>query len=59
MIWIYSFAIIVAIIIPIYITETMTGIIIVAVVIAPRMIGIPEVIPKRMTSSLTSRTITT
>ena len=52
MIWIYSCAIIV----PACITETMTVIIMAAVVMAFRMIGIPEIILNHTMISLTSRT---
>lgn len=59
MIWIYSCAIIAAIIIPICITETMTVIIIITAVTAVLKIGIPEVIHNRLTIAMKSRTTTT
>lgn len=59
MIWIYSCAIIAARIVQVFITETMTVIIIAAVVIAPRMIGILEVIINRLMISMRNRMTTT
>ncbi len=58
MIWIYSCAIITARIVQVCITESMTVIIIAAVVIVPIMIGILEVIINRLRISMTSRTTT-
>ena len=52
MIWIYSCAIIV----PVCITETMTVIIIAAVVMTFRMIGIPVAILNHTMISMTNRT---
>ena len=59
MIWIYSCAIITAIIVPARITETMIVIIIAAVVTVVLKIGIPVIIHNRMTISMTSMTTMT
>ena len=56
MIWIYSCGTIMAIIVPIHNIETLTVIIIAAVIVAPIMIGAPEVIHNRMMISMMNRT---